>query len=501
MIASLALALTCLGVPLAATETPDFTAFGQALLKEKLHVAKAEELPSDKLLEKHCVRVSIGLFDIAYPIWGLAQKGAAEDLRSLTTALLDTESNWIDWLAKGDAAAAAPKADVETLKAWVKGWKFAGLAKAESAPDKSLYTLLGATDAQKAALQRLRDTLCKADALGIAPKNGAPLSILFAPTRRDFVELVGYTGLVDPTQQKQLWTWDATMWTGFWLDWNLVLALEYPPWAYDKDFKTCMPMDKFEPTGKLEHTVLQATLALIWMYYGDNDALHLQQGMAMNMAIAVCGSCNALEGDGGRGTTGAQTQPYEKFVPGGASNGGTLPAIPAAPFDGVRKNQWHDGMGKDHYAKALRNGQKQALKQMMKEKPTDADPLVAKDKDAHFLLVSEDQVHRALVAAPFFGKAAAEKIYPPTGVIADYREFFRAYRSCFAWWLETMGDKSGAPASAAKWKELLKALATRAEGASLEDVAQQIYGVPLSDKDGEKDSLEWRFIDWLAKGK
>ncbi len=291
MIATLALVLAPFLAP-AGDDQPDFAAFGKGLLKDQLHATKAEELPADKLLAEHCVRLQLGLFDIAYPTWSLAEKSSAETLRSLATALLDTESHWIDWLGgKGEPAATAARADIETLRAWIKAWKPAALAKAESAPDKSLFTLFGANDAQKTAAQHLRDSLCHPDALGLAPKNGVPLSILFAPTRRDFIELVGYNGLVDATQQPLIWTKDATLWTTFWLDWNLVLALEYPPWAYDKDFKTCMPMDRFEPTGRLEHTVQQATLALLWMCYGDNDALHLQQAIAMNMAIQVCGGC------------------------------------------------------------------------------------------------------------------------------------------------------------------------------------------------------------------
>ncbi|MBK7644001.1 MAG: hypothetical protein IPJ19_13285 [Planctomycetes bacterium] len=501
MIATLALALAPSFLPLSDEDHPDYAALGQGFLKERLHAASAADAPADKLLADHCARLQLGLFDIAYPAWALSQKGGVEDLRALAGALLDTERTWIEWLAKGEPATAAPLADIETLKAWLKTWKPAALAKVESATDKSLFTLFAASEAQKTAAEHLRDTLCHPDALGLAPKNGAPLSILFAPTRRDFVELLGYTGLVDSTQQAQLWTADATMWTTFWLEWNFVVALEYPPWVYDKEFKTCMPMNKFEPTGKLEHAVQQATLALLWMYYGDNDALHLQQAMAMNMAIEVCGSCNALEGDGGRGTTGARTQPYEKFVPGGDPNGGTLPAIPAAPFDGVAKNQWHEGMGKDHYAKALRNGQKQAQKQMLHEKPADLDPIVAKDKDAHFLLVSEDMTSKGLVCAPFFGKAAGDKAYPSQDIIADYKEFFRAYRSGFAWYLETMGDKAGAAPSAVKWKQLMKALAARDESKTFEDVVLEIYGVPLSSKNGSVDSLEWRYLGWLAKGK
>ena len=501
MIATLALVLASV-LPLAGGDDhPDFAAFGQTLLKEKLKVASVADLPANKLLEQHCVHGTLGLFDVAYPVWALADKSGAENLRRVTLALVDTEARWIDWLGKGEPAAAAPKADVETLRAWIKSWKPAALAKPESAPDKSMFALFGATDAQRAAAKRLAETLCHPDALGLAPKDGAPLSVLFAPTRRDFVELEGYTGLLDPTQQAQLWTKDGTLWTTFWLEWNLVIALEYPPWETDKDFKTGLSMDKFEATGTVEHEVQQAMLALLWKCYGDNDALHLEQAMAMNMAIEVAGECNAMEVDGGRGTTGAQTQPYEKFVPGGDPNGGVLPPIPAAPLNMLKEIPWREGYGKDHFVAALRKGQKNAQKQLIKEKPPGLDAILLRDKDPHFLLVSEDEHTKYIVTAPFFGPLAAQKPYPPIAVLKDYREFFRSYRSAFCWWLQTMGDKSGAEASGVKWKQLMKALAARTEGKSFEDVAQEIYGMSISGKNGEKESLEWRFLAWLGKGK
>ena len=30
---------------------------------------------------------------------------------------------------------------------------------------------------------------------------------------------------------------------------------------------------------------------------------------------------------------------------------------------------------------------------------------------------------------------------------------------------------------------------------------QEIYGTPLSGKNGKTPSLEWKFLDWLEKGK
>jgi hypothetical protein len=41
----------------------------------------------------------------------------------------------------------------------------------------------------------------------------------------------------------------------------------------------------------------------------------------------------------------------------------------------------------------------------------------------------------------------------------------------------------------------------RAEGQTIDAIVQATYGLPLSGKNGDTDSLEWRFLDWLAKGK
>jgi len=251
----------------------------------------------------------------------------------------------------------------------------------------------------------------------------------------------------------------------------------------------------------LEHTVQQVTQAFVWSIYGDSDALYMNQAQAMIMSIEICGEINALDGDGGRGSTGAHTDPYEKFVPGGNSSGGMLPAIPAAGGDSIKLNAWHEGLGKDAFAGALRKGQKLALKQMGKDSSAGIDPVVAKDKNAHFLLSSRDGMKHWAVSAPFLGLPSKTKPYPAQDFIFDYKEFFRAYKCCFYHWLQTMGDKAGAEPSAAKYRELMHALVPREEGKTLDDLVLKVYGVALSAKNGETDSLEWRFLEWLAKGK
>jgi hypothetical protein len=478
-----------------------FADFGKTFLKAHFKTEDATQAPVEKLRADQCVHGQFGFIDLAFPIWRIGDKQHVEDFRALTTAILQMQQRWIDWLAKGDKSADGPKADADALIAWVKTWKPASFAKADSAANKDIFALLGANEALTAATKRLRDFIATPESLGVAPKGSEVLNVIFAPTRRDFVEMLGYSGLVDTTLQTAHWSKDGTMWTSFWIGWNYVLALEYPPWVYDKDFKTGLSMNKFEATGMLEHTVQQMTLTFIWMVYGDNDALYLNQAQAMNMAIEICGQVNALEGDGGRGTTGARTSAYEKFVPGGNSEGGTLPPMPAGPLDGPQTNAWHEGLGKDYFAAPLRKGQKLAPKLLQKEKPPGVDPVVLKDKNAHFVISSADLQKKYVISAPFFGPFAGSKPYPPLAMLADYKEFFRAYKCGFFHWIQTQGDKAGAEASAAKYRELMKKLGTREPGKKFEDIIAELYGVPISGKNGETDSLEWRFLEWLAKGK
>jgi hypothetical protein len=482
----------------AAGEDPvPFADFGKTYLQT--HGASAPaDLPLDKLLHDHFVRVTIGLFDIAYPAAFLSEKKHAEEFAVVCKGLLDLQQRWISWLSGGDAATAPLAAEITELGAWIAAWKPPLLAKAAKGEDKSLLVGCEATEAQAKACESLTKALLDAKTLGVAPKDGKTIALVFAPTRRAFVELLGYAGLLDTAQQSTLWTDTATSWTSFWIGMTFVLALEYPPWAYDPTFQTGLSMNQFEETGLLEHTLQQAGNTLQWVCYGDSDALYLHQAVAMNLVISICGEINALEGDAGRGTTGAKTDPYEKFVPGGNSAGGVLPPIPAAPLNMMKGGHWRTGLGKDHFATPLRKGQKEGLKQLGKDKPDIPDASLARDKNAHFLLLSEDGAGKYIVSAPFLGKHSKEKPYPPADVLLDYREFFRAFKSGFYGWLQ---EKGAGDASGAKFEELLKKVASRDPSLTFEDLVQQVYGKPLSGKNGETDSLEWSYLEWLGKGK
>lgn len=493
------LLLTAL-LPTADDDSLPLGEFGTSFLKSRFKLEKAEELPIDTLRTKYCVHGTFGTFDIAYPAWRLDSKQHIEDLQSIAATLVKLQVRWMDWLAKNDERTKAPKADAETLLAWIKGWKPAAFGRADTAANKDLFDLLGASEAQRTAAKNLGAFIAKPDVLGIAPQDGRTTQILFAPTRRDFVEFLGYAGLRDVSMQQQLWNKHTTNWTNFWIDWTQVLALEYPPWGDDKQFNTGLSMNKFEATGMLQHTVQNAMLTFLWMVYGDSDAIYLNQAQAMMMAIELCGEVNALEGDGGRGTTGAHTNAYEKFVPGGNSAGGVLPPIPAAPFDSMKANPWHENLGRDYFSIPLRKGQKLGAKFAGKDTPKGLDPIVVRDKDAHFLITGIDGAKHYVVSAPFMGEAAKLREYPPPEFVTDFREFFRAYKCGFYHWLRTQSDKS-ADVAEANYQKLMIAISKRDEGKLLDAVVKEIYGLPLSAKNGETDNLEWRFLDWLSKGK
>jgi len=150
--------------------------------------------------------------------------------------------------------------------------------------------------------------------------------------------------------------------------------------------------------------------------------------------------------------------------------------------------------GKDHFLGTLHRGQREGAKSAAKEK-------VARYKDelAHFLLKSDNG--KCVVSTPFFGVAAALQQYPAQDFLTDYGEFFRAYKSGFHHWLRVAGDPASPEASAAKFRQLLQRLDDLRDGKTFAQLAEEIYGVPISSASGDVESLEWRFLAYLEKVK
>ena len=74
------------------------------------------------------------------------------------------------------------------------------------------------------------------------------------------------------------------------------------------------------------------------------------------------------------------------------------------------------------------------------------------------------------------------------------------YRSCFVEWLRLNGSKKK-EVSADLFGKLVELHANRKRGTSLDTIVEQVYPLPLSSADPEVETLESRFLAWLASGR
>lgn len=456
--------------------------------------ATAEACELGTIIDEHCARAALGVFDLCIPAAGLAEKETAKDCISIASGLLDQQRIWIDWLTDGTGDAAKALEDVDTVQKWVDKWSASQLAKVGD--EKNLLVHLGASDEVRAANERLAAFAHDEDAMGLVPYDGMSVQVLLAPTRREFMEFVAYVGAHDPSLQESYWIDGVDQWTNIWSDFTVILAMEYAPWGgFDPEFRSGLSMKKFESTGLIEHVVQHSTQALFRYCLIFRDQGHIEVAMTLDLVIEICGQINTIDAEGALSTSGATTLPYERFIPGGNPNGGTLPPMSAAPFNMVVENQWRTGHGKDYFTKPLRNGQKAGVKRAFKE---DKEAKKEGDKTAHFALMGSGGGGKHAVSAPFFGEHANETQYPPAEYLTDYREFYRAYKCAFFHWLRTQGG-GDASESKLKFRELLRGIAELDPDEPIDDLISTVYGVPFSGESQETDSLEWRFLAWLAE--
>src|SRR5262249_37063891 len=123
-----------------------------------------------------------------------------------------------------------------------------------------------------------------------------------------------------------------------------------------------------------------------------------------------------------------------------------------------------------------------------------------KDKLGHFVVHDRSEAKRLLLTAPFLGKLAFERELVGEAFVDDYLEFHRCYRAAFVHWLQTLGMKTK-PASNERFGVLLRRLMRRQGGDDLDSLSKELYQVPLASKDPEVDTLERRFLAWIAEAR
>ncbi|MFO1010325.1 MAG: hypothetical protein U1F29_09720 [Planctomycetota bacterium] len=479
---STAAATPSVPTPIVRGETAiDFERAARAFLESRgVRDAAPTALKLEDVVAKHFVRARLGAFEVLFPKNGLAQRG--NDFKEACQALFDAHARWLDWLKPAGRDQKALRDDLAAASAWVKGWKAPALGKLATQDGADLEALLGANEAQKAALERLAKAMQHGEALGPARETAQKLVLYLLPTRRDFLEFLALIGWLQPDQRANYWLDAAADWSQAHYNDDQIIALEYsvpnrPPGVYDQG----MGMAKDDPTVMQQQVVQLALNEFFDTQYQGRVPGAFVQGLSMNLVIEQFGEISTrIDGDLRARVTGKR----EVFVRGGAKDGGLLSKNSA-------ETRWRAERGKDHWFKLLRQTQKEG---------EDLDK-TARNKAVLFSVRSDDGGKRELVKAPFLGAAAAAGKAPPEAFQGDFAEFLRAYKSAFIAWLQTK-SAAGEKVSRETFAKLLSKLADPNLSGDFEAVFAEFYDKqPLSNAECDKDCLEGEFLLWLQRQK
>ncbi len=504
--ARLVLSFLLLALGTRAQETPpafDFAGLAEAKLASLNAKGSTNGPPTfeDQLASEGFARVELASFDLYVPIDALKDDHWAEAFREAALTLIDLNRTWMLWGDPGLAENEAVVGDWSALRKWVQSWSKSGLARCKGGSAGSLFEELGAKEKVLEAAKRLKELNRPDDATiqAVGERN----RIVVGPSRKHFLELVAIAGWLHPEEREKLWSTAVIEQTAAWHGWSQIIALENSPIPLNpaQPFPG-VPMTDRDETGLAQSVADRGAAILLRKEFLRQGTHFFEESLGTNLVIAAVGKNDMYSSPWKLELryTGETTQPYERFVPGGNSAGGTLPQRKAGlgviSGNATEISRYRKTQGEDYFLGPLREGQKAGAQLAAKDK---AHPLHG-DRLAHFELFSFETRGTHAMAAPFLGPYAEGKVLPPKEFLDDYEDFFRAYRSAFLHWLQTKGagdEKS----SEAKFAELIAKQASRDPAKPFHEVVEEVCGAPLSHSSGEVDNLEWRFLDYLARGR
>ena len=419
------------------------------------------------VLEPHALTLRVGIFDLIQMEADGPERDDFLALQQIVLGLCDLQRRFVE-LTLGTSAPAPLDAAARTLQTWVKSWR-----PTTSARD---HALVNANDTVRAAADAFSATV--SEALTLDGRRRA--SIWLTPTREAFIGAGAFLGALAPENRELLWKPYLLESSEAWASRPFVLqlvAMEYaPPKGAGPEG---IAMDARERSGLLQHVLQRCATSLCVTTFGDSIDRDFEAGLSQNLVVLLLKENNARSGGSGKGAYAAERS---VFVAGGASSGGTLAAINL-------DSQWRGTKGRDYFVKPLKLGQRAG------GKATEGKEL--KDRIGSFALAAEDGT-RYVVAAPFLGPPPDGLPGVPANASDDFKEMLRAYRSGFVHWLHEVAGKGKAD-SVTKFGALLRAMAGSDGRVSFELACRRTYGERLSDAGPAPPSLEWRYLQWLAR--
>lgn len=463
--------------PLAApTDIPFDRLASDAKKRLGVEEASADFLDLEEAVTSSCVHLRVGLFDLYMAKQSAEDKTAAEHYVRSVQAVLTMQEAWLDWLEPVDEFEDARK-DLKTLSKWVGGLRGGAVVKAAKADATDLMEALRAKGSVLEASERFATFMGSGAPLGLE-RDPQFETVVFAGTRTEYLEYMAFSGWLYPDLQSIYWQPDVVTWTNCYVDDVKFLAFEYASAFGAAHYSAGTSMDERYEDGLAQQITQLTANSLIDNYYGGRIPESLAGAMSINLTIDVFGTCaTRVDGD----LNSRRTEAYEMFVPGGASEGGWLPKVAA-------ESRWRELQGSDRYIQILKTTQKNGSEVRKRIKG-----------DHHFEIENDGKNRRIAVSGPFLGAAAAEAEVMIDEFVGDHKEFLRAYRTCFLYWLkeESQGKAKESRLTFATW---LRSLAA-GESDELEASMKEAFGAPLSAKELSRDVLEGAYLTWLTKAR
>lgn len=468
----LPLTLVLASSPLAAAAPPqmvDFSARAEAALT-RLGFEDGTQVGLQALLQKGWVRLPAGGVDFYLSVESLRDEELATLFLSVADGALAAQAALLAWCPLERKVAKGLQKQISTLRKATMKPKgkllMRGLGKGHPG---HAYDLLDFKDSHKDDAESLGSALARGGHLGLdlAPE---PLVVILAGDREEFWDLLSLAGVVDPSSQPHLWLPEATRWSHFFIHEARVYSLVHTDGT---------SMDREDRPNLTRQQISQLALGTLMEHWSEGHlAAAMIAGIALEVIVESEGECDTrLDGDLRRRSTTA----WETFVPGGLSEGGILPAMPAY-------TRWREFAGRDHFVVTLRSAQGDGYDDMKRQG----------GGDHHFRLYADDDVHNRVFSGPFLGSGAVGRV---VGDIyrGDWLEFLRAYRAGFLFWLRTEAAGNQRK-SEEHFGRLLAGLIGADSPEAQEGIWPAIYdGSVLSTADLARGCLEQRFQSWLRR--
>ncbi|TAJ13611.1 MAG: hypothetical protein EPO68_13135 [Planctomycetota bacterium] len=468
----------------------DFAAMSKsALAAYGLEKAKLSDLGFADVIRKRFFRVQLGAVTLHLPGKENENTDDAKDFLRCASALVKVQREWLRWTANdkgeggarsGGAGGESPDKDIETVLKWVESWSPNEIQRLDIAKEADLAKALAPNAAQLEALKRTNDFFATGGPLGVRRAGQAPAPLVVMPNRKGFCELIALAGYLDSDLQQYFWLDNLDLWTEGKVDDFRIISLKFAETnGKQGDYSDQIRMDEKDKTAVEQYAAERGALAVLNQAFGDSFPDVMASGLAMNLVIGALGMDNTRsEGD----LRGKSVPPIEIFVPGGASEGGTLPAPNL-------ESKWREKKGTDYFIPVLKQNMKSG-----REKSRNP-----KKKNLCVLIRGDDNKGSHVVEAPFLGVAAKATKPPPQIFMGDYLEFFRSYKVGFMHWLAN--ESMPQPEEARKRFARIMAASAKAGSADQFEAicAKELGKKSFSSAEVGEDTVEGAFLRWLAK--